>query len=74
MDPLVRRIESPGVTDHAHEPRFALRRGDGLGVGPRIGEGDLDLDVLAGAQGLDGLLRVHLSGRRQNDGVDVRGT
>jgi len=29
------------------------------------------LDVLAGAQGLDGLLRVHLSGRRQNDGVDV---
>jgi hypothetical protein len=30
VDPLVRRIESAGMTDHAHEPRVALRRGNGL--------------------------------------------
>ena len=42
-----------------------------LRVRQRVGDRDLDLDVLAGAHDLLGLRRVHLRRRRQDRGVDA---
>ena len=67
----MRRVEPPGVPDHADQ---IVSRGDFrdlLRVGPRVGQRDLDLHVLASAQRRDRLRRVHLRRRAEDDRVDV---
>ena len=72
MDPLMRWIEAPRVTDHAYPTGLALHACHVLGVSPAVGERDLDLDVLAGAHALDCLRRVQLRGGGEDHGVDAR--
>ncbi len=71
MDPLVRRIEAPGVSDHADQVGLVGHLRDLLRVGPRVGQRDLHLHVLASAQRSDRLRRVHLRRRAEDDRVDV---
>ena len=71
-DPLVAGIEPSRVPCHGHQPRLFLHPDQPLGVGQRIGHGDLHLHVLAGAHALFGLVRVHLRGRGKDRGFDPR--
>ena len=71
MDPLVRRVESPRVTDHADAAGVMLHACDLARVRPVVGERDLDLHVLAGPHALDGLRGVQLRRCRQDHGVDA---
>ena len=66
MYPLVRRIESSGMTDHANEPRGFLRLCDRLGISPTVGQRNLNLHVFAGMQALECLMGVHLRGCAEN--------
>ena len=72
VDPLVRGIKAPGMTDHAHQVGARGRPGHGLRVGPTVGEGDLDLDVLARLEGRNGLFSVELRRGAEDHRVDVR--
>ena len=54
MDPLVRRVESSGVADHA-EPAGACWTSRLRARRPSCRRADLDLDVLPGSHALDGL-------------------
>jgi hypothetical protein len=72
VDPLMRRIEAPRVSDHADQPGQPLQLIDGLGVLPAVGERDLHLHVLARFHALDRLLCVQLRGRTENHGAHVR--
>lgn len=47
VHPAVRRVEPAGVADHAHQPRLLGDPGDEFGIGPGVGERNLDLHVLA---------------------------
>ena len=58
VDELVARVEAAGVADHGDETGLLLRRDNRLGIPQTVGEGDLDLHVLAGLQA------PRLSGRR----------
>ena len=71
VDELVARIEAARVADHRHETGFPLHRRDRLGVLEAVGQGDLDLHVLAGLEALDRLGGVHLGRRRQDHGVEA---
>ncbi len=65
VDPLMTRIEAPRVPAHGDQPAGALRRHHALGTGQRIGDRNLDHDVPAGLEALDGLRRVQLRRRGQ---------
>ena len=59
------------MAHHGPQAGFLLNGGDGFGVGQAVGQGNLDLHVLAGLQALDGLRRMHLRGRAQDDGIEL---
>ncbi len=59
------------MADHADEAGLLLLGVDRLGVGPAIGDGDLDLHVLAGLHALDGLLGMDLRRRAEDHGIGV---
>ena len=59
-------IEAARVAGHGDESGLLLRFQNALGIGQRIGHGDLHLHVLAGAHALHGLIGVHLRGRGQD--------
>ena len=69
----------PLITDPAEERRLArlAQGGDATaaelvgGLADQVGQRDLDLHVLAGLHGGDGLLGVHLRRRAQDHRVDV---
>ena len=71
MDPLVRRVESPRVTDHAEAAGVVLHACNLPRVRPVVGERDLDLYVFPGPHALDGLCRVQLGRCCQDHGVDA---
>jgi hypothetical protein len=48
-------LKAAGMADHGDEPGPFLHRDHRLGVSKTVGERDLDLNVLAGFQALDGL-------------------
>ncbi len=56
----------------ATRPVALLHRDDRLGVLEAVGEGNLDLHVLARLEALQRLGGVHLGRRREDDGVEVR--
>ena len=71
VHPLVRRIEAARMTGHRDLAARLLRRGDLARVRQRVRDRNLDLDVLAGAQHLLRLRRVHLRRRGQDRGIDA---
>jgi hypothetical protein len=60
MYPLMRWIEAARVPRHRDQSGCLLRIGYALCVGQRIGDRNLDLDMLAGLQALHGLIGMHL--------------
>ena len=72
VNPLVAGIESPRVPRHRNETRLFLHPHQPFGVGQRVGHGDLDFHMLAGAHALFGLVRVHLGGCSQDRSLDAR--
>ena len=71
VNPLVARIESPRVAAHRDKAGLFLNGENLFGVGKRIGNRNLDLDVLSGAHALDRLLGMHLRRGGQDDGFDA---
>ena len=59
------------MADHADQAGLLLQVHHGLGLGPAVGQGNLDLDVLAGLHAGNGLGGVHLGRGAQDDGVDL---
>ena len=59
-------IEAPRVAAHADHAGLFLHFYEALGIRERVRDGNLDLDMFSGAHALLALLRVHLSGRRQD--------
>ena len=72
LHPLMRGIEAARVADHAHEPRLALERRDGLGICPAVRQRNLHLHMLAGAQALQRLCGMHLRRGAENRGIHAR--
>src|SRR5437867_492018 len=56
MNPLMTRVETPCVTAHGSKSCLFLNSKNPLGVGDRVGDRYLDLNVFAGAHAFDGLL------------------
>ena len=71
VDPLVARVEPPGMPAHGDQTGFALDKVHPLRVGERISDGDFDHDVLACAHALLGLSGVHLGGSGKDYGLDA---
>src|SRR5262249_52807510 len=71
-DEVVAWVEAAGVAAHDNEAGSLLHRDDGLRVPQAVGEGDFDLDVLAGLEASQGLGGVHLGRRRQDHRVETR--
>ena len=71
MDPLVARIETPGMTAHGDQSRFALLLHHRLGVHQAVRQGDFHFHVLAGPEALQRLGGVDLGGRAENHGVHL---
>src|SRR5437868_1450250 len=69
MNPLMTRIETTCVAAHGSQPCLFLNRKNPLGVGKRVCDRYLDLDVFAGAHAFDGLFGVYLRWRGENHGV-----
>src|ERR1700733_82154 len=69
VQPLVRRIEPAGVAHHAGKAGALLDLSHRFGIGPVVGQRDLDLHVLAGLHALDRLGCVHRAGRAQDRGA-----
>ena len=72
VHPLVARVEAARVADHRNLAGLFLESRDLLGVREAVGQRNLDLDVLARLEAGDRLCGVHLRGRAQDDGVDLR--
>ncbi len=71
VHPLVRRVEPSRVADHGDEAGLPGHPLDLERVRPGVGQRDLHLHVLPGAQRGDRLLCVQLRGGAEDDGVDV---
>ena len=69
--PLVGRVEPASVPDHAGPPGLPLHAVDFLRVRPAVRHRNLHLHVLARSHRGDGLARVQLRRRAQDDGVHV---
>ena len=63
VDPLMTGIEAARMAGHGDDAGFPLHAHQPFGVGERVGHGDFDHDVLAGAHALLALRRVHLRRR-----------
>ena len=63
VHPLVRWIEPPRMAGHGDQTGLLLHGIDLLRIGQRVGDRNLDLDVLAGPHDLDGLGGMHLCRR-----------
>ena len=72
MDPLVAGIEAAGMTGHGNEAGLFLHLVYAPGIGQVIGDGDLDLHMLARLHDLYRLVGVHLRGRGEDGGVYAR--
>jgi hypothetical protein len=72
MQILMRGIEASRMSNHAHQSGFLLQARHCLSIRPAICEGNLHLDVFAGAHALNRLLRMHLRRRTKNRSVNAR--
>src|SRR5438105_15065010 len=72
MNPLMTRIETTCVAAHGSQPCLFLNRKNPLGVGNRVCDRYLDLDVFAGAHAFDGLFGVYLRWRGESHGIKAR--
>ena len=70
VNPLMAGIETTCVTTHGHFASFFGNANHFFSILPTGGKGNFDLNVFTRFQSSDGLRRMHLGGRAQNDGID----
>ena len=72
VDPLMAGVEAARMARHRDDAGFLLHPHEPLGVRERVGHGNLDHDVLAGAHALLALRRMQLRRRGQNHRIEPR--
>src|SRR3546814_18169388 len=66
MEILVRRVETPGVPAHRHQPGLALPSHHGFRVRNALGKQDFELDMPSHLPDLDPLCTMEALSRRQD--------
>ena len=70
MHILVAGVKAAGVAAHGHQAAALGLGHHSVGTLDAVCQGDLHLHMLTRLQARQGLVRVHLGGRAQNDGID----